>query len=95
MQLKTDRRLKITRHALDRASEFGFTRKQIELMFWGSVEEPKPPGARENAKYQTIYRRYNTVVMIVSVLQDKSAWDNIYLLLTVYDQRMDLKPRYL
>lgn len=91
------RKLKIVSHAYDRAKEFGLKPSKVAWLFWNSVPEPTPPGKRKNGKYAstTHYWRNGTYVMVVGETDHKDTGEPIYLLLTIFDQRMYLKPKYL
>lgn len=91
-----DRSLKITRHAYERAYEFQLTPSKLVWMFWNSEPESSPPGKRQDSKFadKTRYFRHGTFVFVAGETDHKDTGEPIYLLLTVYDQRMSL-PRYL
>lgn len=93
--LDKSRKLIITHHAMDRATQFQVSRKNLVKMFWASEEEPKPPGSRhDNNGKVTIYRRNGTVVMVVGEAKNKYADGQIYLLITIFDQRMYLDSKH-
>lgn len=91
-----NRKLKIVFHAYERAKEFGVSPKKLAWLFWNSVPEPSPPGKKKNSKWSstTRYFRNGTYVMVAGEVDHKDTGEPIYLLLTVYDQRIDL-PKYL
>lgn len=91
-----NRKLKIVSHAYKRAEEFNLTPSKLAWLFWNSVPEPTPPGRREG-KYNdtTHYWRNGTYVMVVGETDHKYTGEPIYLLLTVFDQKMYLTPKYL
>lgn len=90
--LDKNKELVLTVHAIERAKQFGVSIKGLKHMFWGSIKEPRPPGARKYSKYAstTSYWRNGTFVMTVGEPIHKEKGQPIYLLLTIYDQRMDL-----
>jgi hypothetical protein len=90
MNLDPNRRLKITNHARERAEQFQIPIKKLVWMFWNSEEEPEPPGSKRREGWVTAFRRNGTVVMTAGLVNDKRTEEPIYLLLTIYDQRMDL-----
>lgn len=94
------RRLVITAHAYQRAKQFRVPKELISELFWGSVQEKLPKDLRKNAqknhpKYHqcTRYFRNGTYVMVVGETVHKLEGDNIWLLITIYDQRLDLPAR--
>lgn len=91
------RKLKITSHAYQRAKEFGLTPSKVAWLFWNSQPEPSPPGKRKDSKWadKTRYFRNGTYVMVAGEADHKDTGEPIYLLLTIYDQRLDLPPKYL
>ena len=95
--MNNDMRLVITKHAIERGQEFQLSIPKLGWMFWHSEEEPKPPNAhkREVKGQTTIFRRCGTHVMVVGITKDRVKNDDIYLLLTIYNQEMDLKAPYL
>ena len=86
----------ITRHCRDRANEFNIRYQKLLDLFWDSVEEDKPPGCRnlDDGKI-TLYRRNGPYVMVVGLVKHKETRKPLYLLLTVYDQRLDLPAKFL
>lgn len=94
---KQTRRLVITAHAYERAAGMNLASSEIAPLFWGSIEEKLPIDLRRRAaeKYQnhhdhTKYYRNGTYVMVVGEVIHIKAGDPIHLLLTIYDQRLDL-----
>lgn len=89
---ENNRKLKITYHAYERAKQFGISPKQLVWLFWNSEKEPSPPGKRKDNKFAstTRYWRNGTVVMVAGEAEHKEHGYPIYLLLTVYDQKIDL-----
>lgn len=93
-----NRRLVITQHAYQRARQFGLKDgKLITELFWGSVQEKLPKDLRKHArknheKYHhcTRYFRNGTYVMVVGEVTHNIQGDDIWLLVTIYDQRLDL-----
>ena len=68
VMLSISKDLVVTRHAKDRADEFGLTIIELTAMFWRSVEEKRPPGARPDPEWRrTLFRRHGTYVMVVGL----------------------------
>ena len=91
MALDNSRKLRVTRHASERAEEFGISMNKLVWMFWKSEKEPTPPNAKNHSdrKEVTIFRRNGTVVMVAGECNDKITGLPIYLLITAYDQKLD------
>lgn len=94
------RRLVITAHAYQRAEQFRVPKDKISDLFWGSIQEKLPKDLRKNAKKNhekyhdcTRYFRNGTYVMVVGEVTHKLHGDEIWLLITIYDQRIDLPAR--
>ena len=92
--LEHSRKLILTSHAKQRAQQFRMSVDKVYWSFWHSQEEPTPPGAKKYAdrgvSEDTIYRRFETKVMVIKKIVDKYTNKDAYLMLTLYDQRMDL-----
>lgn len=86
------KKLIVTAHARERAEQFQISIGKLVWMFWNSEEGEVPPNAEKHSKHKeaTLYRRNGTHVMIIAEVKDKYTNEDAYLLLTVYDQRMDL-----
>lgn len=94
--LDKERKLIITRHVSERASQFNISIKELINMFWESDKEPKPPNARPDRDGQfTLFRRHGTCVMVVGEIVDKHTKKDAYLLLTIFDQKMYLDEKYI
>jgi len=98
MRPNKNRQLIITGHAYERCEQLGMRKVDIAPLFWESLQEKLPQdlrkyAARTHQKYHelTRYYRNGTYVMVASETTHKRTGDNIYLLLTVYDQRLDLR----
>ena len=94
-QMKSDldknRKLILTRHCIDRATQFKLSITGLIDMFWDSKLESRPPGAKKDRRgRKTIFLRNGTYVMVAGEVVDNRSKENSYLLLTIYDQRLDL-----
>lgn len=89
------RKLKIVHHAYERGKQFQLSPAKMVWLFWNSEPEKSPPGRRETSPENTRYFRNGTYVMVAAEVDDRETGEPMYLLLTIYDQRMDLHPKYL
>lgn len=91
------KRLIITRHALERMAPFGYKRQLLREMFYAAVPDGPPPGRNKYEKYKenTRYYRFGSVVMVVADVISKDNQEPVYLLVTAYDQKLDVESKYL
>lgn len=90
-----DRYVIFTSHARQRAHEFQISlAKATWLVYTSDVNDlPKELKRAKNAKYKdrAVYRRNGTYLFTLLPATDNQTGDEIYLVITMYDQRMDLK----
>lgn len=93
--MTAQRKVRLTTHAKNRAGQFGFTIDHVYWMIYHSEEEPRPPGARQYEDQDVKYRRHETVVMTVKETTDKYTDEAIFLVITLFDQKMYFTPSQL
>jgi hypothetical protein len=88
---------KVTQHTRQRAEEFDLTISKIIWMFWHSEEEKLPKDVKKMKKDKyfgndgVFYRRYGTYIFTVKKVIDKVSGKDIYLILTICNQEINLK----
>jgi hypothetical protein len=90
-----DRYAIFSTHAKERLHEFQLTLpKACWLLYQSEVDYlPKEIRDHKREKYtdKAIYRRYGTIIFTLLPIVDKHTNDEVYLVVSVYDQLMDLE----
>lgn len=90
--MKIDLPLKVTKHCQDRMKEFRVN--TLNLLYWLPQAQKEKPPKKENKKYpiydNVTHWRYGTYVMAVARVRDPKEGFEVYLLLSIFDQRMYL-----
>lgn len=97
MKKEVKKRLVFTGHARQRAKLYGISYPQLQEMFEDSQPEKMPKDMISNSykKYRdkqegVFYRRNGAVVMVAKDTQDSKTGEDITLLITLCDQRVNL-----
>ena len=88
-----DRYIKFTKHARDRMNECQIEPVKCAWLIYGAEKYSLPRDLNLNKKKyseKTLYYRNGTYVFTLLPKTDITTGDNIYLVISVYDQRMDL-----
>lgn len=91
-----DRYVVFTSHAQSRLKEWRIPLAKANWLVYSGMEEKLDKTLkRSKVGDSAIHIRNGTVIFTMKPIQDKNTGDDIYLVLTVYDQRMKLGARRL
>lgn len=88
-----DRYVKFSTHARERLVECQLTLpKAIWYLYQAEPEKLPKPLRKKKSKYHdtALYYRYGTVVFTLLPMIDRDTHEPIYLIVTIYDQMMDV-----
>lgn len=90
--MNIDLPLKVTRHCQDRMREFRV--HPYNILYWLPQSQKEKPPEMEVKKFHqndnVTWWRYGTYIMSVAKVYDQKERMNVYLLLSIFDQRMYL-----
>ena len=94
-----DRYAVFTKHAHDRMRELQLSPSKTAWMLYSAIEDELPKDIREHKrqKYQgikSLHLRYGTVLFTLVPAIDNRTKDEIYLVLSIFDQKMDIGKNY-